>query len=97
MVFNDSVACVAWCVAWCVCGVWFHQVHVDSNGRGCVGGVTVTLNKCVYATCCLLYICLGVRREEQLIEAHREHKREKNRQKLDNFVPQTLGMCGRLE
>ena len=47
------------------------------------------------AACCI-YVCLGVRKEEQLVEAHRELKRERNRQNLDNYVPQTLGMCGPL-
>ena len=47
------------------------------------------------AACCI-HVCLGVRREEQLVEAHRELKRERNRQNLDNYVPQTLGMCGPL-
>ena len=42
---------------------------------------------------CVLYIYVGIRREEQVVEAHRELKREKNRQKLDSYVPQTLGMC----
>ena len=48
----------------------------------------------LYRITCFAHLSiLGISKEEESVQAHREMKRERNRQKLDSYVPQRLGAC----